>query len=152
MRPPLNPTPELVAWIEDQDPDWSQPDEVIATSLNALTARNPLPRDSFPKPFTVPEVFALLSKASMKNLSKLHYVPDVRDKISANDREACGHYFELLFQSANITQSEYKAVVSLLAATVPDPGWTISVPETVANFGRPLDPDDVAAARPQGLS
>ncbi len=89
---------------------------------------NPTPQGQTAKPFTIAQVFGLLSAASAGKTCSVAFMPDIRDKIAANDRTACGLYANLLAAGGVITPDERAAILAVLQATQPDPGWAATVP------------------------
>lgn len=94
-----------------------------------------------PAPFTVAQVFGLLAPASAAKLLTVAFLPDVRDKIQANDRPGCALYLNLFLAGGVISQPEHDAIMGILADTVPGP------PALEVAFGQPVTADDVHAAR-----
>lgn len=143
-----SPSPQAVAAIRSEVSDWSPSDATIAADLNTPTIANPTPRSTVPLPFTTSQVFAAVSGASLAKLNTIAFLPDIRDKIAANDRPACGLYAGLLMTGGVITQADYSAIMALFNATGPDPSWPPQISWALANLGRPVDALDVAASRP----
>lgn len=144
----MNPSPQAVAAIRSRVTDWTPSDATIAAALNAPTIANPATRAVVPLPFTVAQVFGAVGQPSLAGLKAVAFVPDIRDKIAANDRTACGLYAGLLLAGGVITPADYSAIMAIFQATGPDPSWPAQISWAVATIGRPVDTLDVAASRP----
>ena len=148
-----NPSPSVITALDAKVPTLSggwtgNTDAAIAGLLNATSIANPLPQATVPKPFTVAQVFGLLSGASVANLKTVPYVPDIRDKVQANDIPGCVLYLNLLLAGSVITQAEHDLILAAVTATQPDPSYQAQISWAVATINRPIDAADVAAARP----
>ena len=102
--------------------------DAILALLNAPgRVDNPTPQPTVPTPFTVTQVFGLLSQASQVKIADVPFLPDVRDKILANDRPGCGLYIGLLEGAGQITVAEAGQMMNLIHASGPDPSWSATV-------------------------
>lgn len=143
-----SPSPDAVAKIRSEVTDWTPSDAAIAAGLNRPSIANPTPQPVVPTPFTTSQVFGAVAPSSLAKLNSIAFLPDIRDKIAANDRPACGLYAGLLMAGGVITQPDYGAIMALFNATGPDPSWPAQISWAVANLGRPVDAYDIAASRP----
>ena len=96
------------------------------------------------------QVFAAVLPASLPKLMAVAFLPDVRDKIAANDPVGTNLYAGLLLGGGTIGQAEHDAIVAIVNATQADPSWPAQISWAVATLGRPVDTDDIAAAQTQG--
>jgi hypothetical protein len=145
-----NPSPEAISAIRAEVSDWTSDDASIAASLDAPTIANPAPRPTVPVALTVSGVLGALSAESKAKLHTVAFVPAIRDAINAQDRAACGLWAQILMDGGVITPAEGQALMGLLSATQPDPSWPAEISWAESTLGRLVDPEDVAAARPQG--
>lgn len=143
-----NPSPAAIAAIRKQVDDWSPDDAALAATLNEPTVPDPAPQATVPTPFTTAQAFGLLSPASAGKMNTIAFLPDIRDKIAANDRTACGLYVGLLTAGGVITPAERAALLGLLSAAGPDPSWQSKISWAGSVIGRAVDADDIAASRP----
>ena len=70
-----------------------------------------------PKPFTVSQVLALCSQASLAKLVMLPSLTDIRDKIEANDGDSLLLWCQFLAGAGTITTSEATAIAAACQAT-----------------------------------
>jgi hypothetical protein len=143
-----SPSPDAAAKIRSEVTDWTPSDAAIAAGLNRPSIANPTPQPVVPTPFTTSQVFGAVAPSSLAKLNSIAFLPDIRDKIAANDRPACGLYAGLLMAGGVITQPDYGAIMAIFNATGPDPAWPAQISWAVAHLGRPVDPSDIAASRP----
>jgi len=84
---------------------------------------NPKPRGTVPDPVTIPE---LLSLTTPERAIQLMGVPAYRDAVNAyntgNFTDALA-YIDVMHGASVITDSEYTAILSELAKTMPDPDY-----------------------------
>lgn len=145
----VNPSPQAVAAIRAKILDWAPTNAAIAVALNAPAVANPAPQTTLPKPFAFGDVFGLLSDASVAAIRDTPNTTDLIDKVNAGDRAGVGRWVAVLGKlPAKITPAEAAALMAVLQATQPDPAWPAQISWAVANLGRPVDTDDVAASRP----
>jgi hypothetical protein len=91
---------------------------------------NPIPQSIIPQPFSVTDIFSIMTPQSASKLHLIPFLPDIRDSIRNNDRAACALYSNLLLAGAIITADEHTQINNIINRTYPDPNWqaTISGP------------------------
>lgn len=147
----MNPSPQAIAAIRAHVTDWTPDDATIAANLNAPSVTNPTPQASVPKPFTFADVMGCLTPASIDNVRGLPTSTALITAINARDVTSILNWLGALQAgTALITAAEAQAVQTVVTATELDPSWQAQIGWGVANLGRPLDSEDVAAARAAG--
>lgn len=145
-----SPSAAAVAWIKAQKPDFTQTDAAIAAALNAETAANPLPHPTVPSILDEAPIMALLTDPANNSIGKLMSwvnLPLLFADIAAQARARVVVWVKTLPLSGLITASESTAILSYLNTPVPDPSYQATVSAPVAAIGRPLDAEDIEAAR-----
>jgi hypothetical protein len=149
-----SPSPAAIAAIRAAVADWSADDATIAADLNARTVPNPDPEPPpVPAPVDEGALLTLIQSdpATVDRLNDYSHLDRVLDALEGGNRTSIGRWFVLLTSgSAPVIGPDMAArVQAALGATAPDPSWTPDLPWATATLGRPVDADDVAAARPE---
>lgn len=142
-----NPTPAAVTWLCAQVTDWALDDAALAMALNATLVENPVFCPQIPRPMDALSLIAHLSPESCAKLEGAQLITEVNRAISASERETVQRWVTYSVSRGHITTDEYGALMGELAELIPDPEWSAEIPVSVAALGRPVDADDLAAAR-----
>lgn len=146
-----NLSPEAIAAIRDRAEslgiDWAArtDDEVLAT-LQADATANPASQGTIPRAFTLADLVNRVD-ASRRGTFRA-YIPALAPLVMIQDRSHIAAGISAALAIGDLTQSEADAILTLLSATDPDPDYSATVPNIDLIIGRPVNLDDVAAARP----
>ncbi len=149
----MNPTPTAIAAIDTQVSNiaggWTNTDAELVAALNNPTVTNPSPQGAVPTPFTMLQLFAVLSSGSETNVRALAYLPNILADVAANNVANCLAWVDLLAGGnvPAISGGEATALNAIISATEPTPGYQSLIGWAQANLGRAVDAFDVAAAR-----
>jgi hypothetical protein len=149
-------SPQAVAKIRGRVADWTADDATIAAELNAPTLPNPEAAPTVPRPFAASDVLGLLAVGSLARLRNCSDKAEMLREIDAQNRPGVMLWASLLAADDGadikgvITPAERDAIFARMAETAPDPAYRPLLSWAEAEVGRPLDPSDVAAARPNG--
>lgn len=144
----MHPSPDAIKAIRAKVSDWKPDNATIADSLNTPSIANPVTvAAQIPRPFTASEVLGSLLPETLPKLLAVAFLPDIRDKIQANDPVACNLYATLLYGGGVITEAERDSILAIVSATHSDPTWQPLVPWSVVTLGREVDAEDVAESR-----
>jgi hypothetical protein len=104
-------------------------DAAIFAALYAPSTRpNPAPRPAVLSTLSGPGLMGLLSPASLKSVESFPAIAELTRDIESQDRVKVTMASALLVGSGSITLAEFTAIMTALAATVPDPSWQATVP------------------------
>lgn len=142
-----NPSPAAIALIREQVADWTGDDATIAASLNAPSIENPAPQPTIAKPFTARDLMGVLDSAAKAKLLTLPSLARLLNDIEAGVIEPLENWVAMLATGAIVTQEQAGALMAILHATEPDPSWPPQISWAESVIGRPVDTDDIAAAR-----
>lgn len=142
-------TPEIVAWVRAQSPDWQDSDSAIAAALNAVTVDNPEPAPLVLPVLSAMVLFQRVGAESRARLGNYTNLPDVRREILADQRGPLCNWIQVLAASGVITGTEATNAITFLNTPAPDPDWPDTLAQTVVALGREVTPQDVATARYQ---
>jgi hypothetical protein len=145
-----NPSPEAVGKIRAAA-DWSKPDAEAAAALNAPSLPNPVPAPQRPVVLEERVLLGLLTDpdhGSAARLLNYNNLALLQSDIRADKHVAVTDWANNLALMGLITPGESAAIKAYVDSKVPDPSWSPLVSWAVANLGRPVDAEDVAASRP----
>lgn len=143
-----NPSPAAIALIREQVTDWSPDDATIVADLNAPSIANPTPQPTIAKPFAARDLMGVLDSAAKTKLLTLPSLARLLDDIEAGAIEPLENWAGMLATGSIITQEQAGSLMAVLHATETDPNWPEQISWAEAVIGRPVDADDIAAARP----
>lgn len=145
----MNPSPALIDFIRERQPGWHLSDLEIAETLNALTTLNPVAEA--PQVRVRPTLAQLLAcitdDGRRAQVVQWSLFPRLFDAYQAGDLETLRDLSAAALAAGFVGEAEIGAMGQLFAATQPDPEWQKELPLPLVEFGRPVDEEDVAAAR-----
>jgi hypothetical protein len=142
-----NPSPEVIAWIQGQNPNWGEDDAEIAAALNQVMEENPAPAPGVLSALSAKDLFDSVGSTSKKNLANWINLGKVLDDIRNGNRTATINWIEVMVAGEVVTLEEGMSVITYLTTETPDPDHPAQIPAANIRFGRLLDASDVEAAR-----
>jgi hypothetical protein len=146
----MNPSPEAVAAIRARVADWSPTDAEVASALNAPTVDNPTPAATVPIPFLTRDLMGTLDQPALAKIMALPSLARLLEDIERGEPGRLDNWIALLTAGGAISQAQAGVISGVVHATGPDPSWPSLISWAQASLGRPVDVDDVAAARASG--
>lgn len=139
---------EGAAQIREHVTDWSPADATIAGSLNAPAIANPAPQPTVAKAFLTHDLMSLLDAPALAKIQSLPSLARLLDDIELGVSSRLDNWLALLTVGGTITTNQAAALSGVIHATELDPAWPSQISWAVANLGRPVDLEDIAASRP----
>lgn len=147
----MNPTPAAITliqgYISGMSGAWTNADSVIVAAMNAPSITNPSPQGTVPVPYSSAQLLGCLSQGSAANLAAFPAIDQLYQDIQANNSANVAATVALLAAAGKIQSSEATAIEAILSATQPNPSWPAQIGWAQANLGRPVDSQDIEAAR-----
>lgn len=146
----MRPSPIAVELIRGRVADWSVGEKAILDELNAATERNPAALLEMPKPMTVSNLLPLLTKEELTAVRQEPWLVSFIGDVKAQDREAVLQWAAVAEMTGLVSAATRDAVLNEVLATIPDPAYRANLSWAELALGRPVDADDLRAARPEG--
>jgi hypothetical protein len=146
-----SPTPAAVAQIAAKVATlaggWAgNTNDQIAAALNAPTIANPQAQGTVPKPFVIADLINAAAQATRPNLAP--FMAGAAPLVIAQDVPHLAAAIDGLVAVGVVSAADATAMKSAMTGTQPDPSYQAQIGWAQANIGRPVDPLDIAAARP----
>lgn len=157
-----NPSPEAVQAIRTRvvglGLDWEAvTDGQVLDALRADTVPNTDPQPDVTADFQATDFLAVF-EGDAAHAERLIHSPafvgpivallDAPNPKTAAQLRQIGGWAQALLLAEDVSPAQYQAITAILSATRPDPAYRETLPRIETALGRPLDADDVAAARP----
>jgi hypothetical protein len=128
--------------------DFDQHDDAaIRDVLNAATEPNPTPQGTKPRTLRMAELMGLASVGTRAALLANPNLAAARADVIAQDHHGVSTWLMGYASAGIIPLDEAQAMLAYVQTPVPDPAWLAQVSWAVLNLGRPVDEQDIAAAR-----
>lgn len=145
-----SPSPAAVAAIKAQVATiaggWSNTDAQLAAQLNAPSVANPQAQQQVPKRFVANDLASACAAANRANLVPL-LAGAAAPLIAAQDAGRLGAGLDALATIGSLSAADVTAMKAVMGQTEPDPNYQAQIGWAQANIGRPVDVQDLYAAR-----